>query len=108
MRRRSTRTTASRSGGARRSSRRRSGRERVDLSVLAELRRIENDVSEAKIEESLVRSLPELVAKMPAPQRSEHVHIGGDASAPDGVVAIAGLVKAVRSVLKNGAGAGDA
>ena len=79
-------------------------RERLDLDVLEVRRRIENDVSEGRIDEALVRSLPELVSKMPAPQKSEVVHISSDGGAPDGVVAIAGLVKALRAVVtKNGA-----
>ena len=43
---------------------------------------------------------------MPAPHKSEVVHISGDGAAPDGVVAVAGLVKALRAVLgKSGNGA---
>jgi hypothetical protein len=79
-------------------------RERVDIEVLASRRKVDNDVSAARIDEALVRSLPELVSKMPAPQKSEHVHIGGD-NAPDGVVAIAGLVKALRAVVSPSSGA---
>ena len=46
---------------------------------------------------------PELVSKRPAPQKSEVVHISSDGAAPDGIVAVAGLVKAVRAVLGKGA-----
>lgn len=81
-------------------------RERAQIEVLALRRKVENDVSTGRVEEMLVKMLPELVQKMPAPQKSEVVHISSDGAAPDGVVAVAGLVKAVRAVLKgNGASA---
>ncbi len=79
---------------------------RVDLEILAARRKIENEVSGARIDESLIKMLPDLVEKMPAPDKSEVVHISGDGAAPDGVVAVAGLVKALRAVLARAPGNG--
>lgn len=77
-----------------------SAREKAQIEVMALKRKVENDVSNGRVEELLVKMLPELVQKMPAPQKSEVVHISsGDGAAPDGIVAVAGLVKAVRAVL---------
>lgn len=79
-------------------------RERAQIETLALRRTVENDVSPGRVEEMLVTMLPALVEKMPAPDKSEVVHISGDGVAPDGMVAVAGLVKAVRAVLgRNGA-----
>jgi flotillin len=75
-------------------------REKAQIEVMALRRKVENDVSNGRVEEMLVKMLPELVQKMPAPQKSEVVHISSDGAAPDGIVAVAGLVKAVRAVLQ--------
>jgi flotillin len=74
-------------------------RARGDLALEAERRKVENDVTPGRIEEILVRQLPTLIEKMPAPDKSDVVHISSDGRAPDGVVAVAGLVKALRSVV---------
>lgn len=74
-------------------------REKAQIEVMALRRKVENDVSNGRVEEMLVKMLPDLVQKMPAPQKSEVVHISSDGAAPDGIVAVAGLVKAVRAVL---------
>jgi flotillin len=74
-------------------------RERLQIELLAARRKVENDVSDGRVEELLVQMLPTLVAGMPVPQKSEIVHITNAGAAPDGIVAIAGLVKAVRAML---------
>lgn len=81
-------------------------REREQIALAAARRQVENDVSAARIEETLVQALPELVAKMPVPQNSEHIHVSGGSAgaAPEGIVALVGLVKALRSVWSDRAG----
>jgi regulator of protease activity HflC (stomatin/prohibitin superfamily) len=74
-------------------------RERLAIEALALRRTVDNDVSPGRVEEMLVQMLPALVAKMPVPQKSEVVHITGTGTAPDGIVALAGLIKALRAVL---------
>lgn len=75
--------------------------EREQIALAAARRQVENDVSAARIEETLVQALPDLVAKMPVPRSSEHIHVSGGSggAAPDGVVSLVGLIKALRSVL---------
>ncbi len=78
--------------------------ERLQIEVLALRRQIENDVSPGRVEEMLVQMLPALVAQMPVPDKSESVNISGGGSAPDGIVALVGLVRAVRAVLAKSSG----
>lgn len=78
-------------------------RERATLAVEAERRKVENDVTPARLEELLVRSLPELVGKIPHADKSEVVHISSDGRAPDSVVAVAGLIKTLRSMVPHSA-----
>lgn len=79
-------------------------RERLEIEVLALRRQIENDVSPGRVEEMLVQMLPSLVAQMPVPDKSESVNISGGSAAPDGIVALVGLIKAVRAVLAKSSG----
>ena len=77
-------------------------RDRQSLALEAERRRIENDVSPGHLDELLVKSLPALAERLPRPARSEVIHIGD--GAPEGLAALAGLVRGVRAVLRGGEG----
>jgi flotillin len=75
-------------------------RDQKTLDLDAARRRVEADVSPGHLDELLVRALPELVRHLPRPERSEVIHIGD--GAPEGVAALAGLVRGLRAVLKGG------
>jgi hypothetical protein len=68
------------------------------LRVVEEEKRIANLVSEIRLREQLIQNLPELVGKMPKPEHSQFVQIGGDL-APETLTTLAGLIKGVKSVV---------
>ncbi len=79
-------------------------RDRLTLVVDAERRAVENTVAPARLDELLVRSLPQIAAALPRATRSEVISIGGGSDGAggggsDGVVAIAGLVKTLRALV---------
>ncbi len=73
-------------------------RERTSLGLEIERRQMENDVSVARLDELLVRSLPAVAAALPRATKSEVVSISGDGG-NEGVVAVAALVKGLRALL---------
>jgi len=74
-------------------------RERAALQVESERRTMENQISPARLEEILIRSLPDLVEKMPTVQNSQSIHLSSNGStAPDSVLAVAGLVKVLKTL----------
>jgi len=74
-------------------------RERLTLALDTDKKKLENDVSAARLDELLVRSLPQIANALPRAQKSETVTISGEGGDP-GVAAIAGLVKSVRALLQ--------
>lgn len=75
--------------------------ERLKLELETLKRKIDNDISPARLDEILVRNLPQLVQHMPKPEHVETVHISGNGSVPDAVLSLTGLVKGLRSALKD-------
>ncbi|MDP2345811.1 MAG: SPFH domain-containing protein [Deltaproteobacteria bacterium] len=73
-------------------------RDRTTLGLEIERRKMDNDVSVARLDELLVRSLPQVAASLPRATKSEVVTISGDGG-NDGVLAVAGLVKGLRALL---------
>jgi hypothetical protein len=74
-------------------------RDRLTLALEADKRKLDNDVSAARLDELLVRSLPQIAASLPRAAKSETVTISGDGG-DGGVVAMAGLVKGIRALLQ--------
>ena len=74
-------------------------RERLTLVLDTDKKKLENDISSARLDELLVRSLPQIANALPRAQKSETVTISGEGGDP-GVAAIAGLVKSVRALLQ--------
>jgi flotillin len=72
-------------------------RERLQIVVEAERRTMENNVSPARLDELLVRSLPQIATSLPRATHSETVSIGNDGDA--GITALAGLIKSVRAMV---------
>ena len=73
-------------------------RDRTSLGLEIERRAMDNDVSVARLDELLVRSLPQIANSLPRATKSEVVTIAGDGG-NDGVLAVAGLVKGLRALL---------
>ena len=74
-------------------------REAAELENLARRRKIDNEISPETIQAELVRSLPEIASKLPAPDRLERIHISSDGGAPEGFTALVGLVTSLRALL---------
>ncbi len=75
--------------------------ERAHLEVEAVRRKVHNDVTPGRLNEMIVTALPALVQSLPQPHRVDVVNIGGASNGSnDGILAIAGLVKAVNSALR--------
>ncbi len=74
-------------------------RAKQSLSLDVERKKLDNDVSAARLDELLVRALPQIAGALPKPDKSEAIVIGADAQHA-GAVALAGLVRGVRSALK--------
>ena len=70
------------------------------LRVRYQRRQMDNDVSLVRLDELLVRSLPQIAASLPRATKSETVTISGDGAGNDGVLAVAGLVKGLRALLQ--------
>ncbi len=75
-------------------------RDRLALALEAEKRKVENDISPARLDELLVRSLPQLASSLPRATKSETITIAGSGEGGDpGVVAVTGFVKTLRTLL---------
>lgn len=80
-------------------------RDRASLAVEAERKKVENDVAPARLDEILVRSLPQIAAALPKPVKSEVITIAGAGDGADGgVVALAGLIRGLRALVVRGPG----
>jgi flotillin len=74
-------------------------RERMYLAVEGERRALDNQSTPARVQEQLMRALPELLEKLPKPTHSEVIHIGGDADG--GLLALTSFVKGLKRLLSN-------
>lgn len=72
-------------------------RDRSSLAVETERRTAENDISRARIDELLVRALPEIVERLPEHEHSQVISVGeGDG----GIGALVGLLRSLRAVVR--------
>ncbi len=74
-------------------------RARVDLGVVEERRRIESVISDGRLQEILLTSLPQLVEKLPKPQHSQVISVGDGKDA--GVGQLLALVTTLKSALSS-------